>query len=498
MKRAGVWNARNTQDLLNALLVGLLVFLVSLIVTTLHGQEPTGWRVPQSVNGIPVEKLVNEKNWTTEVQERMGYWTWTPEGFHHQAVLQVMHAGGAGTGTLIWKQSDGGPGIVATAAHVHAEGTGRVKWQNGSQINSQALVADHRADVSLLWVAETPRGAPVIPVSRVDPQPGEYVEQCGFGGPGDNLRHFYGIVRNYDGADLNTYAYLLNGDSGGPVLYQGAIISVHSGGSEMINVGIGLAESGQDWPLHRPSRNSHPQALRNLLSAVGAVSHTSNTQQCFPGGFCPPSGGQRGIINIGGGGNQYYPGGGQRGIISIGGRNNQYGAPGQQQGTPQGGFDPYVPPAPQGGNNAQPTPAPATPDGNQGCPCQGSCPCHPASPQPGDVAGCNCDLDAIRDKLAQMREELEAQIAAREVSLSDSQISAIAAKVQLSQSQLDLVVQQVVQEMPPAKLDPAEINSIVNTIVGRIPAGPAGPPGPQGPPGPAGDVDTDALANLVN
>lgn len=216
-----------------------------------------------------------------------GFWTWTPRQDYHQSIATVQRPdGGQGTGALIWRSEDGKLGLVATAAHVLNRGMGVVAWPNGYK--SRAIVAAATPvgtpDGSLLWVVP-PSDVPVIPVSDQLPKIGEYVEHCGYGGPSGNLRHFWGTVRDYRGKELITNCYLLNGDSGGPVLYNGKLVGMNSGGSSTKSVGIG-AGSGQDWPLHFPAITCGPEGIRELL-----VSVTRKTN-CPPGvRFCYPDSG---------------------------------------------------------------------------------------------------------------------------------------------------------------------------------------------------------------
>lgn len=270
-----------------------------------------------------------------------GYWSWTKRKPHHAAVCIVRNAGSQGTGCLIWKNSSSTWGCVATAAHVLARGQGTIKWQSGETSTCQAVAADGEADGSLLWVKNVPKGIKPIAVSRETPKAGDFVEHCGFGGPGSNLRHFWATWRGGapSGVRRNlTNCYLLNGDSGGPVLYKGKLIGMNSGGYNTRNVGIG-AGSGSSWPLHSPAIIAGPVCLRGMVNSLMGRTEAKTCElfqrvqqwgpQIFGGRRSQPPRGRS---------PQYFP---------------------QPQPDPQGspdGFDPYVP-TPPGGEQGPPPPA---------------------------------------------------------------------------------------------------------------------------------------------
>lgn len=278
-----------------------------------------------------------------------GYWSWTPKKKYHAAVCTVQNGRSQGTGALIWRNSDSTLGVVATAAHVLSRGSGTIVWQSGKRSACEVVAADDEADGSLLLVRGIPSGMPVIPVSRETPPSGAFVEHCGFGGPGDNLRHFWAKWRGPAPSGLRrqlTNCYLLNGDSGGPVIYKGKLVGMNSGGYNQRNVGIG-ANSGSSWPLHSPAIIAGPSSVRGMVNSL--MGRTAESQTCR-------------LFNT------------QWGSRIFGGRRSQppQRSPGrspqyfpQPQPDPQGpgdGFDPYVPTPP-----SQAPPPPADPVEDEEC-----------------------------------------------------------------------------------------------------------------------------------
>lgn len=263
-----------------------------------HGQVtiPRDFHTPSTGSGVVRITETDGRSLVTRVRGYDGtngrllydtaapkFWTWTRKADHHRAVVRVTQNGAAGSGALVW--SDGKRGLIATAAHVASSGTGKCTWPSGHESGFQVAGADRSADVSLLWV-NPPNDAEVIPISRIDPKVGEHVEHCGYGGPGNNLRHFWATVRTYaTNQRMETNCYLLNGDSGGPVIYKGRIVGVNSAGTHLKHVGVG----GGGWPLHSPAITCGPTPLRRLFTQCRPQSSPGRGGSVGPSFFPSPT-----------------------------------------------------------------------------------------------------------------------------------------------------------------------------------------------------------------
>lgn len=163
-------------------------------------------------------------------------WHETPNAPHHRSIGVIRQGPYAGTAFLIDQQH------VATAAHCVENGSRAVITFPGSQpIAATVLRRDDNEDVALLRLdrAMTDDRLP-IPISEVQPPAGASIEICGYGGPTGKLRHFYSQQR----ADGQANSTVLNGDSGGPVIYRGHAVGCVSGGH---NTKAFTAEDRATW-----------------------------------------------------------------------------------------------------------------------------------------------------------------------------------------------------------------------------------------------------------
>jgi len=215
-------------------------------------------------------------------------WQWSPVADHHRAVVQVRCGSAGGTGCLIWRRQDGQAGVVLTAAHVIEHGREAVAiWRSGYQSRGPVIVRTE-ADVALFAVTP-PADAVAVPVTQQSVPLPAALEFCGYGGPTDQLRHWWGQATHNDGRDVHSRTYALSGDSGGPVFVhwpasegQPARVEVCSlieGGAQRTN--HGTAEDGEVWHYHHPLRSSRTSDL------LAALSHQNTQRFCGPGG-CQP------------------------------------------------------------------------------------------------------------------------------------------------------------------------------------------------------------------
>lgn len=327
-------------------------------------------------------------------QQKNPYWTWTPSDQHHQAVVLVRQGNGQGSGCLVWREPDSSRGLVVTATHVIEGGqSAEVRWQDGFRASARVVAAERDSDGALLMVSPVPRDAVVVPVCREAPPVGAYVEHCGFGGPTGKLRHFWGVVAEHRGtSDTLTRSYLLNGDSGGPVLWKTdrgwRLVGANSGGHQTRDGGI--RSPGSNWPLHYPAITTHCAAIHRLVARATGQQPPANPQdeaqrlarngtQCGPGG-CPP---------------MYDGGNDQNGFINI--QRNQFGGPGSAP-------DPYVPPPPQQQPQPQqPAPQAPTPIGGP-APIGSPCPPCPRCNPPREQIAIELDYARLAAELAKRPE----------------------------------------------------------------------------------------------
>lgn len=149
-------------------------------------------------------------------------WTWSEPGPHHAAVCLVHASDGSG-------QSSGSGCYVAvgqirgvlTAQHCLG-GRVSIRWADGHTSSGQATTDSRGADVGFV-LATHPTIQPLA-ISARPPQSGEWLEFCGYGGPRDQLRHWWGrlaAVRSQDArgnAFADYDAPVMQGDSGGSIL----------------------------------------------------------------------------------------------------------------------------------------------------------------------------------------------------------------------------------------------------------------------------------------
>lgn len=203
-------------------------------------------------------------------------WQWTSKADHHRAVVQIRAGNAGGTGCLVWISEDRKKGIVLTAAHV-VEGNqiAKARWENGYE--SAGVIAGQNAqyDVACFEVVP-PEGAVAVPVVP-DPVPfGTAGEACGYGGPGNQLRHF--AVEAVEAVtDRTTWrGVVISGDSGGPIFVD-VDGEKHLAGTVIGGPNVAPIQGVSDWQAVYPIYASRSSAARAILT------------QCYGGQCVPPS-----------------------------------------------------------------------------------------------------------------------------------------------------------------------------------------------------------------
>ena len=177
------------------------------------------------------------------------FWEWTETAEHHKSVVRVIgKAGGTehhGTGVVISENR------VVTAFHVVEGSTSFFAVSGDKRIEFLLGPVDATHDVCIL-VAKQKLDLPVVKVADNYPDENTKVEVCGFGGMG-SLRHFSAELRLFSGNKLGIDAYVISGDSGGPVFNdEKELIGVVSGGIDWSVQTIVTGKYGQvkaTWPI---------------------------------------------------------------------------------------------------------------------------------------------------------------------------------------------------------------------------------------------------------
>lgn len=155
-------------------------------------------------------------------------WTWTPKAEHHAAACIVKAGDSGGSGTYV-EFSDGGKTMRGVISAKHVTDGGPIVCIFGSQsLTGTACYDKFGSDVSWITLSAEPKGIKPIPFGDV-PKVGDTVEIMGYGGPGDEFRHFAGkLIRT--GNSLDADCPVTHGDSGGGWLVNGKLVGVMSAG----------------------------------------------------------------------------------------------------------------------------------------------------------------------------------------------------------------------------------------------------------------------------
>jgi len=153
--------------------------------------------------------------------------------------------------------------LILTTSHVAEKATApAVVWFDGSRSPATVAARDPDKDCAILSVHQIPDAAVVLPVVERDATSGAAIEACGFGNPSLTLRHFSARISAVAGDRVTTTAAVVTGDSGGPLIADGAVVGVILGG---LNI---PTQVRGDWAVMRPSIACGPAPIRRLLGRV--------------------------------------------------------------------------------------------------------------------------------------------------------------------------------------------------------------------------------------
>lgn len=212
------------------------------------------------------------------------YWKWTPRADHHAAMGRLSVGDAGGTAVLIDRQ------YALTAAHVCGRSNrGRIAWLDGSTTTATVARKDERNDLAVLRLNPPVTHVRPIPIATQSPAAGSALEICGYGGPTNKLRHFHSRATRAG----ETHSAVLNGDSGGAVLYRGELVGIVRGGYH--RTAFQTAEDRATWYLVYPCLHSGVAPIRNLLryslphGAIVGLDGVRNERAriCGPGGCRP-------------------------------------------------------------------------------------------------------------------------------------------------------------------------------------------------------------------
>lgn len=164
------------------------------------------------------------------------HWDISKEKNYHDSIVQVQGDGIAGSGTVIKFIRDDGDnyiGLVLTASHcIKSEKTkmtilfrnGKVT-KGGKVVHNSFYRFDSYNDIALIE-AVIPDDIPVMETSSDPIKYGDKVEMAGYAT--GKLRHW---EATYGGQTINgkghiVYSWAIQGDSGGPIIYNGKVVGV--------------------------------------------------------------------------------------------------------------------------------------------------------------------------------------------------------------------------------------------------------------------------------
>lgn len=286
----------NLSRLARAARAVVAIVLLLTLATSLRGEDlADGWRAVSATAPLAA----------TPIAGNAQTWQWSPSAVHHAAVCRVTADSGrarsSGSGCYVQLGAVRG---VLTAGHC-VEGRVTIHWSDGTQTPGEALT--DRTGADLAFVPAYHRTLRPLTVSTTPPFNGQRLECCGFGGPRDTLRHWWGSLSASRGATMggspvSSYtSAVMQGDSGGPVL------------TERVEV-VGVLTTGQGQRIgavgaSQAFRGSGGPSYQVIAAFASRLALRGAEMGCGPGG-CGPGlfgGGRFGGGRFGGDDSWAYP-----------------------------------------------------------------------------------------------------------------------------------------------------------------------------------------------
>jgi len=205
------------------------------------------------------------------------FWQWSPSGAsHHQSVVIVRSpSGDAGSGVVV--KHNGATGVL-TVAHVASGQSLTVTFADGTRKSGDYTTDKFGFDLAWVMVKDPP--VPAVPLATSSPKIGDRVEFVTYGGPKDQLRHFYGTVKSSDSKSSTFNVRVINGDSGGAIFNaRGEVVGIQSYGQRTIATTV---MNGTNWPIYDGSGSAPHSAIASFSSRV------CERFYCPPVASCPP------------------------------------------------------------------------------------------------------------------------------------------------------------------------------------------------------------------
>ncbi len=171
-------------------------------------------------------------------QSHEAYWKSSVESKYHQSIVKITGDGYGGSGTVVKRIKDAEEegyyiGWILTASHViKSEDTlFRIYFKNGAITKGGTVVVNSDfsrnqwCDYGLIR-AIIPNNVEPMEISVEEVPTGAEVEMCGYGR--GSLKHWMGTYAGdkADGDGHIVWAFAVQGDSGGPIIYEGKVIGV--------------------------------------------------------------------------------------------------------------------------------------------------------------------------------------------------------------------------------------------------------------------------------
>ena len=202
-------------------------------------------------------------------------WNIAPPAEYHKAAVRVINGGNQGAGSGVMVAHDGEGVVVLTNHHVMARAwtgngfttecysTATVIGDGGTQ-TFRLLAADPAIDVAVLF-CDNATAKHAVPIAESMPPADAVLEYVGYGGPTTGKRAFT-AKRIATREPISMQAATVSGDSGGPILWQGALVGINYGSPSA----AGSYGSHEGWSVSGPmSSKATPETLTQILRGCG-------------------------------------------------------------------------------------------------------------------------------------------------------------------------------------------------------------------------------------